>query len=102
MTEKVVIKQFLIRIELQIEGRMGTQQLPPACQSGRPMGLVSCLCDLSLVSAPLFEVRQSRFQLDAKSKIHFAPSLPSADVATSFFDVERKATAAQLSQTFGK
>ena len=82
---------------------METRQLSPPCQSG---GVTHGTRLLSLPLPPslpsLFEVRQSRFQLDAKSKIHFAPSLPSADVATSFFDVERKATAAQLSQTFGK
>ena len=40
-------------------------------------------------------------KLDAKSKIHFVPSLPTP-AATSRFDVEREAASAQLSQTFGK
>ena len=40
-------------------------------------------------------------KLDAKSKIHFVPSLPTP-AATSCFDVEREAASAQLSQTFGK
>ena len=73
------------------------QRLSPACQSGRPMGPVRrCLLDV-----PSKLDKAVGPKLDAKSKIHFVPSLPTP-AATSCFDVEREAASAQLSQTFGK
>ena len=56
---------------------------------------------LSLLDVPSKLDKAVGPKLDAKSKIHFVPSLPTP-AATSCFDVEREAASAQLSQTFGK